>query len=72
MKTISVKLPEDALEQLKNEAEATGRTIAAIIRDRVEMFPDRQSVHALAGDLAGSVRGSRRAATNERRRFRRS
>jgi predicted DNA-binding protein len=72
MKTITLKLPEQTLQRLKDEAKATGRSVAALIRERIETSPDGQSVHALAADLAGSVAGSRRAATNERRRFGRS
>ena len=74
MKGITVKLPDATLERLRREARATGRSVAAMIRDCVEREPDGQvrSVHDLAADLAGSVRGSRRSATNARRKFRRS
>jgi hypothetical protein len=72
MKTITVKLPEQTLQRLKDEAQATGRSVAAIIRERIEISSDGQSVHALVSDLAGSLAGSRRAATNQRRRFGRS
>jgi hypothetical protein len=34
--------------------------------------PQDQSFHALAGDLAGSLSGSPKAATNKRRKFGRS
>jgi predicted DNA-binding protein len=74
MKAITVKLPEETLQRLREEASATGRTVAALIRERLEPSPQQtgSSVHALAGDLAGRVNGSRKPATNERRRFRRS
>ena len=73
MKGITIKLPESTLRRLRKEARETGRSLAALIRDRLEASsPDAGSVHALASDLAGSLEGSRRAATNERRRFRRS
>ena len=71
MKTVTVKLPEQTLQRLQREARATGRSVGALIRDRIETAPEAESVHALAGDLAGSVRGSRRSATNQRRKFRR-
>lgn len=74
MRGLTIKLPEATIRRLEQEARATGRSIAAVVRERVEspMDPARQSVHALTADLAGSLAGSRRAATNQRRRFRRS
>ena len=74
MKGITIKLPEATLRRLKQEARATGRSVAALVRERVETPPDRDggSVYALSSDLAGSLAGSRRAATNERRKFRRA
>jgi hypothetical protein len=74
MKGITVKLPEATLRRLRLEARATGRSVAQLIRDRLESGSPggAESVHAIASDLAGSVAGSDRAASNERRRFRRS
>jgi hypothetical protein len=73
MKTVTVKLPETTLQGLKDEAQATGRSVAALIRERIEIPASEpgQSVHALTADLAGSVAGSREPATNDRRKFRR-
>ena len=72
MKAITVKLPETTLRRLREEAQATGRTVSAVIRERVEApLADRgEAVHTLASDLAGSVAGSKKPATNERRKFR--
>ncbi|TMB53113.1 MAG: ribbon-helix-helix protein, CopG family [Deltaproteobacteria bacterium] len=74
MKGITIKLPEATLRRLKDEARETGRSVAALVRERVEAVPglDRRSVHSLAADLAGILAGSRKPATNERRRFRRA
>jgi hypothetical protein len=72
VKTITVKIPEQTLQRLTDEAAATGRSVAALIRERLETSPDGESVHAVAGDLAGTLAGSRKAATNRRRRFQRS
>jgi hypothetical protein len=71
MKGITIKLPETTLRRLKQEARATGRSVAALVRERVEPTPDRggRSVFAMTPDLAGSLAGRRRAATNERRKF---
>ncbi len=74
MKGITIKLPETTLRRLKEEARETGRSVAALVRDRVEAPLDRDggSVYAVTSDLAGSLAGGRRPATNARRRFRRS
>ncbi len=71
MKGITIKLPDTTLRRLKQEARATGRSVAALVRARVEAAPERggRSVFALTSDLAGSLAGGRRAATNERRKF---
>jgi hypothetical protein len=74
MKGITIKLAETTLRRLKQQARESGRSVGALVRERVEAPLDRRgrSVHAVASDLAGSLAGSRRAATNARRRFRRS
>ena len=75
MKGITVKLPDTTLRQLKQEARATGRSVAALIRERLEAVPRRRarrSVYEITSDLAGSVAGDQTPATNERRRFARS
>ena len=73
MKGITIKLPEATLERLEKEARAAGRSVAAIIRERVEALPQaNDSVYALTHDLAGTLSGSNRAATNARRKFKRS
>lgn len=73
MKGITIKLPEETLRRLKEEARSTGRSVAALIRERIESpaGSDVDSVYSLTADLAGSVSGSAEAATNRRRRFRR-
>jgi predicted DNA-binding protein len=73
MKGITIKFPEETLRRLQKEAQATGRTVAALIRERVEVAQDHdtESVYAHTADLAGSVKGGRKAATNDRRKFRR-
>lgn len=71
MRGITVKLPETTLRQLRQEARATGRSVAALIRERIEVLPGRgsRSVYDITSDLAGSVAGRREPATNKRRRF---
>lgn len=74
MKGITIKLPEETLERLRQEARATGRTVAELVRERIQASGDRDtgSVYALTSDLAGSLDGSREPATNSRRKFRKS
>lgn len=73
MKGITIKLPEATLRRLQHQARETGRSVAALVRERVEGSRDRdvQSVYAVTADLAGSLTGRRKPASNERRRFRR-
>lgn len=74
MKGITIKLPETTLRRLKQQARDTGRSVAALVRERVEAPLDHSggSVYAVTSDLAGSLAGGRKAATNQRRKFRRS
>jgi predicted DNA-binding protein len=74
MKGITIKLSDTTLRQLRYEASETGRSVAALIRERLETPSDqaKESIFALTSDLAGSLAGGRRPATNTRRRFRRS
>ena len=72
MKGITIKLPEETLRRLQLEAQATGRSVAALVRERVEAPANdaAQSVYKLTADLAGSLKGARKPATNARRKFR--
>jgi len=72
MQGITIKLPEALARQLREEARQSGRSIAALIRERIEAPPrDRGSVYVVTADLAGSLAGHRLSATNARARFRR-
>lgn len=73
MTGITIKLPEETLRKLREEARRTGRTVAAIVRERVESEDaGAGSVYALTADLAGCLDGGKQSATNARRKFRRS
>ena len=74
MKGITIKLSNTTLAQLRHEARQTGRSVAALVRERVETVPEHasESVFAITSDLAGSLAGGRRPAANTRRKFRRS
>ena len=72
MKGITIKLPEAAGRQLREQARQSGRSVAALILERIEAPPrSGESVYAVSADLAGSLAGRRLAATNARTRFRR-
>lgn len=72
MKGITIKLPEAVARQLREQARQSGRSVAALIRDRLEA-PAREigTVYSKTADLAGSLAGGRLPATNTRARFRR-
>lgn len=73
MKGITIKLPESTLKRLEEEARSSGRSVGAIIRERVEAQREvGDSVFSLTHDLAGSVTGRGKSASNERRKFSRS
>lgn len=73
MKGITVKLPDATLRRLRQEARTTGRSVAALIRERLEAVRGgSRSIYEITAHLAGSVAGSRKPATNDRRRFARS
>jgi predicted DNA-binding protein len=74
LKGITIKLPEATLRRLKQQARETGRSVAALVRERVEapQDPSGKSVYDMTSDLAGRLAGGRKAATNQRRRFKRT
>jgi len=74
MKGITIKLSDTTLRLLRRQARETGRSVASLVRERVEAPQDQasESVFALTSDLAGSLAGGRRSAANSRRKFRRS
>ena len=73
MKGITIKLPEATLKALAEEAQASRRSIAAVVRSKLgDPAPGGASVYARTADLAGSLAGGHQPATNERRKFRRS
>ncbi|MBI3207364.1 MAG: hypothetical protein HYZ37_00505 [Candidatus Solibacter usitatus] len=61
------------MRQLRQQARQCGRSVAALVRERVEAPPHGGgSVYAITSDLAGSLAGGRLPATNARAKFRRS
>ena len=73
MKSLTIKLPEPIARKLREQAQESGRSVAALIRERLETPEDVVgTVYALSADIAGSLAGSRLPGSNARRRFRRS
>lgn len=73
MRGITIKLPEAVARQLRDQARQSGRSVAALIRERIEApHRDGESVYTASADLAGSLAGRRLPATNARTRFRRA
>ena len=48
MKGITIKLSETTLRQLRNHARETGRSVAALVRERVEIPPGHASESVFA------------------------
>jgi Arc/MetJ-type ribon-helix-helix transcriptional regulator len=63
MRTISLKLPDDLLAEVKREAKARRVSTSSLVRDSVEATlrrPSRRetaSCYDLARDLAGTIKG---------------
>lgn len=60
MRTISLKLPDDLLDQLEHEARARRVTKSRLVRESLEKAlrpAEAVSCYDLARDLAGTVKG---------------
>jgi predicted transcriptional regulator len=67
METVTLKLERRHVQKLKDLAEATGRSQAAVVRDLIDRYlvSRRQSLHDRAKDLCGSVDGTRDSSTRK-------
>ena len=67
METVTLKLDRRQLQRLKDRAEATGRSRAAVVRDLIDrhLGSRRPSLHDRARDLCGSVDGSKDTSTRK-------
>ena len=65
METVTLKLDRRHTQRLKDHAEATGRSQAAVVRDLIDRhLGDRKSsLHERAKDLCGSVAGAKDTST---------
>ena len=67
METVTLKLDRRHIQRLKDRAEATGRSRAAVVRDLIDRHLGRKkpSLHDQAKDLCGSVSGARDASSRK-------
>jgi hypothetical protein len=65
METVTFKLDRRHIQRLKDQADATGRSQAAVLRDLIDRHLGRRprSLHDRAKDLCGSVSGSKEMST---------
>ena len=65
METVTLKLDRRHIQWLKDHADATGRSQAAVVRDLIDRHLGRRkpSLHDQAKDLCGSVSGARDTST---------
>ena len=61
METVTLKLDRRHIQRLKDQADASGRSQAAVVRDLIDRHLGRRkrSLHDQAKDLCGSVSGGR-------------
>ena len=68
METVTFKMDRRHLRMLKDQAEASGRSQAAVVRDLIDRHlgrKRRRSLHDQAKDLCGSVSGTKDASTRK-------
>ena len=67
MDTVTLKLDRRHIQSLKDHAEATGRSQAAVVRDLIDrhLRKKKPSLHDQAKDLCGSVSGARDMSTRK-------
>ncbi len=66
METITLKMERSQIALLKERAKTLGRSRAAVVRDLIDEHlarKKRPSLHDLAKDLCGSVRGAKDLST---------
>ena len=66
METVTLKLDRRHLQRLKDQAEATGRSQAAIVRDLIDRHlgsRTKGSLHDRSKDLCGSIVGAKDMST---------
>ena len=67
METVTLKLDRRHIQRLKDQAEATGRSQAAVVRDLIDRHLGRKkpSLHDRAKDLCGLIAGANDTSTRK-------
>lgn len=67
METVTLKLDRRHIQRLKDHAEATGRSQAAVVRDLIDshLGSTQPSLHDRAKDLCGSIAGAKDTSTRK-------
>ena len=65
MDTVTLKLDRRHIQRLKDQAEATGRSQAAVVRDLIDSYlgSKQPSLHDRSKDLCGSFAGAKDTST---------
>jgi hypothetical protein len=65
METVTLKLDRRHIQRLKDQAEATGRSQAAVVRDMIDrhLGGKKPSLHDRCRDLCGSIAGAKDTST---------
>jgi hypothetical protein len=69
METVTLKLDRRHIQKLKDQAEATGRSQAAVVRDLIDRhLPGKtRSLHDRSSDLCGVIAGAKDTSTRKLR-----
>jgi hypothetical protein len=67
VETVTLKLDRRHIQRLKDRAQATGRSQAAVVRDLIDrhLGSKKPSLHDRAKDLCGSVAGATDTSTRK-------
>jgi hypothetical protein len=65
VETVTLKLDRRHIQRLKDQADATGRSKAAVVRDLIDRYLGgrRPSLHDRSKDLCGSIAGAKDTST---------
>ena len=65
METVTLKLDRRHIQRLKDQAAASGRSQAAVVRDLIDrhLTGGKRSLHDQAKDLCGSIGGAKNLST---------
>jgi predicted DNA-binding protein len=66
METVTFKLERRHIQRLQDQANVTGRSQAAVVRDLIDRhLGSKESLHARSKDLCGSIAGAKDTSTRK-------